>query len=60
MHDLTIVYRDPQQREQTRQHAVPDLSPATIEGVVTLYEGLTSIVLLRVSHAGETLYPTKQ
>ena len=60
MHDLTILYRDSEQREQTRQHAVPDLLPATIDGVVTLYEGLTSIVLVRVSHRGETLYQAER
>ena len=58
MHDLTIVYRDRQQREQTRQHTVPDLSPATIEQTVDLYEGQIGTVL-RVSYENETLYPKR-
>ena len=59
MHDLTIVYRDPQQHEQTRQHVLPNLATATIEQMVDLYEGQIGTVL-RVTYEGRILYQHKE
>ena len=55
MHDLTVIYRDRQQHEQTRQHTVPNLLTDTIDQMVDLFEGQIGTVV-RVSYEGRILY----